>query len=594
MTDFLRLALAMSMAGLSSTPWNGLEQTLTTGASVSGVVIADENQPVPRAVVTLAGAGLVAGRTSVITDDSGRFEFVNVPAGRFALTAARASFVTGQFGAATPGETGTMLSLTSSSRLSNLTIRLWRGGILSGLVRDESGRPVTGVRIVPSRIDASRGTTSADVTTSTGELTDVRGEFRIFGLPPGTYLLAAVPSDVDSEPIEAPSEREVDEVLRRLRGRLPIENPQSPRVQVPLVQTLSHAPVFFPGTTSLQTATRLEVGPGQELAGLNFTFQPTQTYVIDGRVTTPDGLAASGTPVEMMTVAPADVVGVGLGRLRTATGPDGRFRFERVVPGEYRLVARYRDPVGPGAAVDGADTLWAQATVSSYAGQEVALQLERGVVMRGHVVVSGGRSASLRVRVSLMSSAAESASLQPTTSLITSPSTLVASDGTFVLAGILPGSYRVNTIITGPNADDMWVERATSGGRDLLDGPSDLRGDVRDVVISITNVMSELSGNVELLPGVPASEIYVLVAPVDRQFWTRSERRVRIARPDTDGHYSIKALPQGRYLVGAVLQASHAKMTEVSFLEQLAQQAIQQDVSGRTILNIRLAGSPSR
>lgn len=594
MTYIFRLAVALSVVGVASSPWSGSGQALQTGASVSGVVIADENQPVPRAVVTLAGAGLVARRTSVITDDAGRFEFANVPAGRFALTAARPSFVTGQFGAATPGEAGTMLSLTSSSRLSDLTIRVWRGGILSGVVRDDDGRPVTGVRLFPSRIDAGRGSTSATVTVNTGEPTNDRGEFRIFGLSPGTYLLAAVPSDVDSETIEAPSEREVDELLSRLRGRLPIGNPQSPRKQVASVQTLSHAPVFFPGTTSLQAATRLEVGPGQELTGLTFSFQRTQTHIVEGRVTTPAGLPASGTPVEIVTITPADISGVGLGRLRTTTGPDGRFRFEHVVPGEYRLVARYRDPAGSDAAsLDGAGTLWAQATVSSYAGQEIALQLERGVVMSGRIVVNGG-SASLRVRVSLVSSSTDSVSLQPTTSLITSPSTLVASDGTFVLAGILPGSYRINTIVTGPNADDMWVERATSGESDLLDGPSDMRGDVRDVVISITNVMSELSGTVELLPGVPASEVYVLVAPVDRQFWTRPERRVRIARPDTDGHYLIKALPQGRYLVGAVLQASHAKITEVPFLEQLARQAIEQDVSGQTVLNIRLAGRPSR
>src|SRR6185436_14822495 len=73
-----------------------------TGA-ISGAVTMDATgAPVRRARVTLSGAELRGGR-SAITDDTGRFSFTSLPAGRFTLTASKAGYVDITYGAKRPG-----------------------------------------------------------------------------------------------------------------------------------------------------------------------------------------------------------------------------------------------------------------------------------------------------------------------------------------------------------------------------------------------------------------------------------------------------------------------------------------------------------
>src|SRR5690606_9177509 len=131
----------------------------------------------------------------------------------------------------------------------------------------------------------------------------------------------------------------------------------------------------------------------------------------------------------------------------------------------------------------------------------------------------------------------ETRSIDPTSSLMVVPSALVRDDGTFVFADIRAGTYRMSVTITGSSAQQWWAESATYAGRDLLDGPAEILRDTRNVVITMSNDRSELSGVIELAEGVPASELYVLAAPFDRRLWPESERRVRVTRPDTDGRY---------------------------------------------------------
>ena len=74
-------------------------------ASISGVVLASTGsaspRPARRAIVTLAGAELPAGR-SAITDDEGRFVLDGLPAGRFTLTATKPAYLPAAYGADVP------------------------------------------------------------------------------------------------------------------------------------------------------------------------------------------------------------------------------------------------------------------------------------------------------------------------------------------------------------------------------------------------------------------------------------------------------------------------------------------------------------
>jgi hypothetical protein len=193
--------------------------TVGSGA-ISGIVVTDEDPPRPvrRAVVTLTGPELRPSRGSV-TDDDGRFTIANLPAGRVTLTATRAPFITSVYGAKRPGRPGTSIALADGQKVGGLAVTLWRGAVVAGVLRDDTGAPVEGIAVtaVPARASSVPGILTLsnrhDVTT------DDRGEFRIFGLEPGAYVVVAKPPAGGSAPIAAMSEAEVDAALEAVRRR---------------------------------------------------------------------------------------------------------------------------------------------------------------------------------------------------------------------------------------------------------------------------------------------------------------------------------------------------------------------------------------
>jgi hypothetical protein len=108
------------------------------------------SRPVRRAIVTLTNAAAAGGRgvpgpatgpTSVVTDDAGRFTFTGLPAGRFAISAAKPAFLNASYGAKRPGRPGTPIQLADGQRLTDLTIRMSRGGVITGAITNQSGEP---------------------------------------------------------------------------------------------------------------------------------------------------------------------------------------------------------------------------------------------------------------------------------------------------------------------------------------------------------------------------------------------------------------------------------------------------------------------
>jgi hypothetical protein len=190
-------ALTLSLAPLTATPQQAVPSrdatsvTPTAGtASIAGTVVDDEDRPVPvrRAVVTVAGTGLTPNR-SAITDDDGRFTIERLPPGRFTITVSRASFITSTYGAKRPGKPGTPVVVAAGQRVTDVVVKIWRGGVVAGVVRTEDGQPAEGL---PVRVIAARQTNEPSIFTldNNGVKTNDAGEFRIFGLAPGATCCA--------------------------------------------------------------------------------------------------------------------------------------------------------------------------------------------------------------------------------------------------------------------------------------------------------------------------------------------------------------------------------------------------------------------
>ncbi len=565
------------------------------GGAISGTVVNDEDQPHPvrRAVVTLSGAGLVPNR-GAITDDDGRFTLTGLPAGRFTLTVMRASFITSVYGAKRPGRPGTAIAVGDGQAVTGLVARLWRGAAIGGVVRDEKGVPVPNIPITAT--SARPGGNAGILTLSNnGATTDNLGEFRIFGLEPGTYVVSAKPSSGSGAPLVAPSEAEIDALLAAVRSHSSQPSPAAaqPAPQI-AAKPFDYAPVYFPGTPSLSQATPVTLVAGQELTGLEFSLQRISTSVVQGVVTRPDGSPAAGATLQMMAVMPATFAASSPLTFNATAGPDGIFRIAQVTPGDYKLVVRAPlkapPPSAPGAPQGGGGfvspggaepSLYAQTDIP-VSGSDVtglALQLEPGLTVAGRVTFSGTTKVPAdlpKIQVWLKSPGLPTRPGAPINTIAFVRPSFARADGTFEITNVVPGPYQLTVTMTGPDADHWWPASAMMGERDLLEGQTEIaRGSSGTaMVVTFTDRHSELSGTLQTANGAPASDVFVIAYAADRKFWGVAARRVRAVRPDADGHYSIKDLPPGEYKISAVTDVDQDDWQDPGFLDKLIGTAI--------------------
>ena len=132
------------------------------------------------------------------------------------------------------------------------------------------------------------------------------------------------------------------------------------------------------------------------------------------------------------------------------------------------------------------------------------------------------------------------------------PRAVVSPDGSFRTTGLIPGRYVLGVSPLGP-----WqLESAMLNGIDISDQPFDAAGDdIADVVITMSDQVSALSGTVRDDKGLPVDGGRVIVFPIDRTRWVgqgENPRRHRAAVTSPAGLYSLKGLPPGEYFVVAL------------------------------------------
>jgi hypothetical protein len=549
-------------------------------AVISGVVVDDATPPRPvrRAIVTASGDELKPSR-SVVTDDSGRFAIDRLPAGHFALTVTRSSYVTSSYGAVRPGRPGSILAVAAGQRLENLTVRLWRGAAVAGVLRDESGVPVASV---PVSVLPLRATTDSTMLTlsNNGVATNDVGEFRIFGLPPGSYLVMAKPAASGGPPLVGMTDAQVDAALAAIATRSTTSSRAATQPKAATVadqpSTFAWAPVFFPGTAEITQAAVVTLGPGQERTGLDFALRRVPTSVVSGVLTRPDGQRAPGIAVRLQVKPPAGPLPVESPLVFSASsGADGTFSLSQVTPGDYQLLA-----ISPASSVQPA-ALFATADVFVGGGDVsgLALMLERCVTMTGVVRFDGSTVRPpidlSKLRVGVLTPAQFAARPGPVSAGFVFP-VPIAADGTFRIAGIMPGTYML--IVRGPGLDSAgWLPRsAIAGDRDLLDGTFEItRGsDLSNVVITLSDRHTEVSGKLTTTSGALPADVFVIVFGADRRDWSTNSRRVQAVHPGSDAAFVLKDLPPGEYYLGAAIGASEGDWLDPAFLEALAAKSL--------------------
>jgi hypothetical protein len=561
--------------------------------TLAGVVLAADqpDQPLRHAVVSLIDPTSPV-HVTVVADDEGRFEFGDLRPGRYAVTASKPAYLTSAFGARRTGDAGTPIALAAGQRVEDLRITLARGAVIAGHVRDAAGAPAANISIVV----APAATTSGPgeyAPASEALTTDAGGAYRAFNLPPGDYVIVAAIANVSGRgTIYRPTVAEIDASLFALQQRVSGEPAASPQPLPPgpaVLRTYGWAPVFYPGTSSAADAVRVRVDAGDVREDLDFAIDLAPLLTVQGVVVGADGspapatksIARVGPPLPIYAQSSTAAREQAL-RRSTVAGVlvADALNFTDVTPGLYVVTAR---------AFRGA---WAATNVrvTDSPIKDLRLVMQPPMSLSGRLVFDGSPNApaanAASMRVGLAPLPLEPAIVRaagsgagPVIGLPPPPPVTAAADGTFSIGEILPGQFAIEVSgVTGaPGLGGWWLESALADGRDLLDQPLDFGGalrEINDVVLTLTDRRTELTGRLQTADGQPMPDYHVIVFSPDRAHWFSGARRTRAVRPATDGVFSVAELPAGAYLVAALTDLPADDYQRAAFLEQLAPHAV--------------------
>jgi hypothetical protein len=160
------------------------------------VLAADSSAPLRRAYVRVS-AGDIRVNRGATTDADGRYEISDLPRGRYSIFVSRNGYVSLQFGQQRPFEPGRPLDLGDGQLMDRVDFALPRGSVIAGRITDEVGEPIAGVRMQAMRhqyLPTGQRRLVPAGGAQFGMITNDLGEFRLFGLMPGAYIVGATES----------------------------------------------------------------------------------------------------------------------------------------------------------------------------------------------------------------------------------------------------------------------------------------------------------------------------------------------------------------------------------------------------------------
>jgi hypothetical protein len=328
--------------------------------------------------------------------------------------------------------------------------------------------------------------------------TDDRGAYRVFGLAPGEYVIAATVTPSGQGDLGRRSEAEMDLLLARLgqRASSAARGGASPAPVLPPVY--GFAPAYYPGTPVFDHAARVALGAAEERNGLDVTLAPIPLVTIEGTVTVSDGAMPPRIEMSYITAGPRIFSSAGSRpTLSVPPGPDGRFKYTNIPPGRYTIMARGTftaapppsgraglppkpvavspPPAGRGGGPPAAppDYLHAVTEVDVAGGDVtgVALMLRPGASLSGRVVFDAAALTppadltSIRLRLDVPGGgwSSSSAGTQSGTNLLNVPAIQVNADGTFEFPNVPPSTYDLRASNVGPQ---WWLRSAMLDSRD--------------------------------------------------------------------------------------------------------------------------------
>jgi hypothetical protein len=515
------------------------------------IVAADSGQPLRRTTVRI-NAPELRGQRATLTDADGRYEFGQLPAGRYSVNASKNVYVGWSYGQTQAGSPGKPIVLGDAQVASDINIALPRGSVITGRVTDELGEPVAGVIVMLMRPQFVQGQQRlAPAGGGTIPPTNDIGEYRLYGMAPGQYYVSVQPQPGFQ------------------MGGGPFGN----QTEGPEARS-GYARTFYPGTPDVSNAQKVTVGLGQTLTEINIVLQPTRLAAISGVAVDAQGQPLGRGNVQMMPRGGMLMGGLSGGPI----GPDGTFTVQNVAPGVYTMRATApRIAPGPGGPPGPPEFSVAVITVNGEDVSGVRLTPVLPVAIHGRVTFDDPGAAASVMPSSIRVLAQP---LDPDDSLGFpgggGPPPTLQADFSFELK-TMPGRIALRAILPpAAGTQNGWQVKAIRvNGTDATDTGVDVEARGAGAIeIELTNRRQQISGTVSDGRGNRVKDSTVLLFAQDRGRWTAPFNRY-LARTQAgdDGLFQVGALPPGDYYAIALDGADLSAWQDPDFLDGLMRQA---------------------
>ena len=428
-----------------------------------------------------------------VTDLNGDYRIANVPAGNYHVIPVVPVYVLPEgLGART-------LIVDKGENIENVDFALVRGGVITGKVVDPDGRPAIEeeVALLPS---ARSG--GGYYYQQYSARTDDRGVYRIFGIPAGSYRVAAGRDEENSYP-----------------GK----------------NYGAYKRTFHPGVLEPTQAEIIEVSEGGEATNVDITLsRALSMYSVSGRLVDGD----TGQPLANLSyglthfVSDYHTSSWGSGAVSNARG---EFKIDGLVPGKYGVSLRQGSPNSNGWR---ADLVRFEIIDQNVTG--LIVKCKRGAIISGVVVLEGTDDKTMREQLSrtgLTASIAESRD-QPWGQW-----TLIAPDGSFRMTGLRSGL----TNFYFPTSTRFKVVRVEQGGVIQPRGIEVSEGqEITGVRVVVNYGNASIRGVIELENGV---------IPQNSRFF------VNLTKPGEDQNRFFSPDPQidarGQFIIDGLIPGSY-------------------------------------
>jgi hypothetical protein len=487
---FVVFLLAVSQTGVPQT------QDRFPDSSFAGVVLNSANsQPLGHVVVVATPEkGGQADMRAVETSADGRFQFANLPAGRYQIAAQRSGF-------GWPVNVPKMFAdAGKDAKTAEIVIQLVPNAAASGRVTGPDGEPLLGAIVQLSRLQFVNGHfVNAPVSrVATNDL----GEYRIFAVPPGHYRVSAFYRDSAS--------------MFGLRLRpAPQDAPSDGH------QTQDYTVTYFPGTNDADSATTVRLRPGETQGGIDIHLLTAPSASISGSVSNlPPG--ADGIQVILQPVGFAEL---GARQSFAVHTGNNRFEFKSLPQGTYVLRVDFG---GPEHQLSAREVI----TVRETPVNNVNLNL------RPHFTV-GGTVATTEKKVPGGLVLALVGTDLPNRAVFK-----INTDGTFQAPWPLPpDDYGVEL---QNNQGSVYLKTIIMRGQ-KINSPTVRIEESTNLELTVSDTGSKVEGMVKNADEQPVNNCVVILADAEA-----AANRVYFSRPDNGGRFALTAVPPGKYSIGCL------------------------------------------